>query len=132
LPVLLLVGCTTAVVGPGGGTLIVYSATYASTLEESEYRVHTDYTIATPNDAVIERVSNRTGSFDQRPASVSLRPGEYHVRAQYGGGRFIVVPITVEPGRTTIVDLTGSPLPPGATVTRLPDGTVAGWSVTAE
>ena len=80
--------CTThgpTAVEPGAGDLVVYSATYAQTLEQSEYPAHTNYTIATPNDKVIEHVSNATGTFNSRPARVSLPAGQYHVRAQYNG-----------------------------------------------
>jgi hypothetical protein len=96
------------------GTLIVYSATYPQTLEQSEYPAHTNYTIATPDDKVIEQVTNATGSFNSRPARVSLPPGEYHVRAQYNGGRFVTVPVVIEPNKTTVVDLDGETLAPSA------------------
>jgi hypothetical protein len=132
----LQLGCATTVVPPpagaDAGTLVVYSATYASTLEESEYPAHTDYTVATPNDIVIERVSNRTGSFDKRPASVHLPPGAYHVRAQYSGGSFVTVPVGIETGKTTIVSLDGSPLSSGEKPIRGADGAVIGGQVTQE
>ncbi len=99
---------------PRTGDLLVYSATYPQTLEQSEYPAHTNYTIATPDDKVIEQVTNATGSFNSRPARVSLPPGEYHVRAQYNGGRFVTVPVVIEPNKTTIVDLDGETLAPGA------------------
>jgi hypothetical protein len=89
------------------GELLVYSATYPQTLEQSEYPAHTDYTIATADDHVIERVSNATGTFASRPARVTLPAGEYHVRAQFKGGRFVTVPVVIEPGKTTVVDLDG-------------------------
>lgn len=116
------------------GKLIVYSATYTPTVEQSEYSVHTNYTIATPNDKVIERVDNATGTFNSKPASVALPPGEYHVRAQYDGGGFVVVPVVIEPGKTTIVDLDGEALPQHPDTNpdkvRLPDGHVVGWRAT--
>jgi hypothetical protein len=40
----------------GTGDLVVYSATYTPTVEEGEYPVHTNYTIATPDDEVIKHV----------------------------------------------------------------------------
>jgi hypothetical protein len=112
------------------GSLIVYSAAYAPTLEQSEYPAHTDYTIATPEDKVIGRVKNATGSYGSRPASVSLSPGQYHVRAQYDRGGFVVITVAIEPGKTTVVDLDGEPLPEGSRgvkEVRLPDGSVVGW-----
>ena len=116
------------------GTLVVYSATYASTLEESEYPAHTDYTVATPSDIVMERVSNRTGSFDKRPASVNLPPGEYHVRAQYNCGGFVTIPVVIEAGKITTLSLDGSPIPtddsPAPVPLYGPGGVVIGWRVT--
>jgi hypothetical protein len=123
-------------VSAAAGTLVVYSATYASTLEESEYPAHTDYTVATPSDTVIERVSNRTGSFDRRPASVNLPPGEYHVRAQYNRGGFVTIPVVIETGKVTTLSLDGSPIPPGDSPAPVslygPAGVVIGWRVTRE
>jgi hypothetical protein len=89
------------------GALVVYSATYTSTLEQSEYPTHTNYTIATADDKVIEHVNNAMGSFNSRPVRVSLPAGEYHVRAQCTGGRFVTVSVVIEPNKTTRVDLDG-------------------------
>jgi hypothetical protein len=117
------------------GNLIVYSATYAPTLEQSEYPAHTNYTIATPDDKIIEHVTNATGTFNSRPARVSLPAGQYHVRAQYNGGRFVTIPVTIEPGKTTVIDLDGEPISQGRAtareMVRLPDGQVVGWSATS-
>ena len=122
--------------GAAAGILVVYSATYASTLEESEYPAHTDYTVATPSDTVIERVSNRTGSFDKHPASVKLPSGEYHVRAQYNRGGFVTVSVVIETGKVTTLNLDGSPIPPGDSAASVaihgPDGAVIGWRITGE
>jgi hypothetical protein len=134
------VGCATytapAPASAAAGTLLVYSATYPSTLEESEYPAHTDYTVATSSDTVIERVSNRAGSFDQRPASVNLPPGEYQVRAQYNRGGFVTIPVVIETGKITTLSLDGSPIPPGDSPAPVPlygpGGVVIGWRVTRE
>jgi hypothetical protein len=115
----------------GAGDLLVYSATYPQTLEQSEYPAHTNYKIASADDKVIEHVSNATGTFASVPARVSLPSGEYHVRAQYDGGRFVTVPITIESGKTTVINLDGEALPLGPAATeervRLPDGRVVGY-----
>lgn len=116
------------------GSLIVYSATYAQTLEQSEYPAHTNYTVATTAGQVIEQVANNTGSFGASPAAVQLPCGHYHVRAQYGGGRFVIVPVAIQASKTTVLDLDGEPLPsvrgPTKEAIRLPDGQVAGWRAT--
>ena len=113
------------------GSLIVYSATYPQTLEQSEYAAHTNYTVSTVGDKLIRRVSNNRDSFGASPSIVELPCGNYHVRAQYGDGRFIVVPVPVQADRTTVVDLDGEPLPAGAPGARepirLPGGELAGW-----
>jgi hypothetical protein len=95
----------------GNGKLIVYSVTYAGTVEQSEYPVHTNYTIDTTDDKVIEHVDNRAGSFYSKPATVALSSGKYHIRAQYDRGGFVVVPVVIEAGKTTVVDLESGALP---------------------
>jgi hypothetical protein len=121
------------------GDLVVYSATHAATYAQSEYPVHTDYTISTQDDKLIERVANQTGSFYSSPATVPLVPGEYHVKALAERGGFVIVPVVIEAGRTTVVDLDGEALPQSAAEhagadadaagewVRLPDGHVVGW-----
>jgi hypothetical protein len=129
------------------GSLVVYSATYPQTLEQSEYPAHTNYTVATVSDQVIEQVANNTGSFGASPAAVQLPCGNYHVRAQYGRGRFVIVPVAIQAGKTTVLDLDGDPVPAGGSLTdrsvarravrgpmgqpiRLPGGEIAGWRET--
>ena len=116
------------------GHLVVYSATYAPVVEESEYPVHTDYTVATPDDKPLKRVGNATGPFESYPAKVPLPSGEYHVRAQYEGGGVVVVPVVIEPEKTTVVDLDSEAIPQHAdasNMVRLPDGHVVGWRATS-
>jgi hypothetical protein len=138
----ILAGALLLISTAGTGDLIVYSATYAPTLEQSEYTAHTNYTIATPDDRVIRHVANATGSFASRPARVSLPPGEYHVRAQYEGGRFVTVRIVIEPGQTTVLDLEGEASQQASAtetapatetakeIIRLPNGKAVGWLAT--
>ena len=118
----------------GSGGLVVYSAAYAQTLEQSEYPAHTNYTVATTSDYVIQRVANNTGSFGASPATIELPCGHYHIRAQYGAGRFFVVPVSIQPGKVTTVDLTKEPLLPGIDASRkpirLPTGQIVGWLAT--
>jgi len=128
------IGSPTAQSGSGQGDLVVYSATFAPTLEEGEYPAHTDYTITTVGDRLLEHVTNRTGSFDKHPATISLESGEYRVRAQYARGGFAVIPVMIEPGKTTTVDLDGAAQPQGisadpAAPIRLPNGDVIGWQI---
>jgi hypothetical protein len=128
------VGPEPPLAGRGTGKIVVYSATYAPVVEQSEYPIHTDYTIATLDGRLIERVSNATGSFSSYPAKVSLPAGEYHVRAQYDRGGFVIVPVVIAANKTTVVDLDGEVLPQGRDTgpgkVRLPDGHVVGWQAT--
>jgi hypothetical protein len=117
---------------PGtGGVLVVYSAPRVGAYAQSEYPVYTDYTIYSHDDKVVQRVDNRAGSFYQNPATVSLRPGEYRVKALAGRGGFVVVPVIIEEGKTTVVDLDGTAVPQDSKVegqwVRLPDGHIVGW-----
>jgi hypothetical protein len=113
------------------GNLVVYSAHRVTTYAQSEYPVHTDYTIYNLGGKVIERVANTAGSFNQDPATVRLPPGEYRVKALLERGGQVIVPVIVERGRTTIVDLDGTAFPQDANAqgrwVRLPDGHVVGW-----
>jgi hypothetical protein len=113
------------------GLLVVYSATYVPTSEQSEYPVYSDYTITTMHGEVIERVANGTGPFKGYPAKVTLASGEYHIRAQYDRGGLIDFPVVIEPGKITTVNLDNEPLrTAGAFVCepiRLPGGRAVGW-----
>jgi len=93
------------------GMLVVYSASHAGTYGQSEYPVHTDYTISRRDGGIVQRVENRAGSFYQYPATVSLRPGEYQVKALAERGGWVVVPIIIEAGKTTVVNLDGTAVP---------------------
>lgn len=109
--------------------LQVYSATYASSIEQSEYPVHTGYTIETGRG--VEHVRNLSGPFNAFPARVPLSPGRYRIKAQYDGGRFVVFPVDIEQDTLTTVNLNNETLQPGADPTRepvrLPDGREVGW-----
>jgi hypothetical protein len=121
---------------PVSGALVVYSATFPPTSEQSEYPVHTDYTIAETNGPAVERVRNRTGAFGADPQKVTLAVGRYQVRAQYLGGQFVVVPVLIEAGKTTVIGLDGRPPPRGSNAGQqpigLPNGSVVGWTATGD
>jgi hypothetical protein len=113
------------------GDLLVYSALRVGTYAQSEYPVHTDYVISTQDDRIIERVANQAGSFDANPARVPLAPGKYHVKALVERGGYVIVPVVVEAGKTTVVALDGEALSQNLAanddLVRLPDGRVVGW-----
>jgi hypothetical protein len=113
---------------------VVYTTTYPQTAEQSEYPAHTNYTISRTDGGVIAHVANNTGPFGTFPSAVGLPCGNYDVRAQYGSGRFVVVPVAVGPGKTTVIDLTDEPVALGVGSVRepirLPSGQVVGWQAT--
>jgi hypothetical protein len=116
---------------PFVGGLKVYSASHPSAYAQSEYPVHTDYTIYGPDDKVVQRIDNRAGMFGQDPAVVPLRPGPYRVKALEQAGGWVLVPVVIEEGRTTVVDLDGTAVPQDSQAqgkwVRLPDGHIVGW-----
>lgn len=130
-PIALVTESTRPITSGGTGNLLVYSATYAPTIEQSEYPVHSNYTISTAADKITQRVTNLSGAFAASPATITLPSGEYHIRAQYDHGSFVVVPLRIESGVTTIVDLNHELMPSDGALTRepirLPSGRVVGW-----
>jgi hypothetical protein len=90
------------------GDLVVYSAPRVSWYAQAEYPAYTDYTIYTSTDKVLREIDNSTGSFSGYPAKVALMPGEYHVKALAAGGGWVIVPVIIEAGESTVVNLDGS------------------------
>ena len=111
--------------GEAQGELVVYSPSRVSVVDQSEYPVHTPYTIYSLNDQVVKRVRNVSGLFNREPERVSLPQGSYRVKALNTGPGEVIVTVIISSGKTTVVDLDGSALPQdkqGHWV-RLPDGT---------
>ncbi|HUI61301.1 MAG TPA: hypothetical protein VLX90_13820 [Steroidobacteraceae bacterium] len=117
---------TRAATGDSDGTLLVYSATRVTTSDDSEYPVHTPYTIYGRSEQVVRRIENTSGLFSKDPQTVSLKPGEYRIKALAAGAGYVVIPVIIESQRTTVVDLDGSALPQGSRSCRNGDGG-AGW-----
>ncbi len=151
----LLSGCSTPTllpvrVGPdpsaalnGGadGKLRVFSQT-----EEQDnvgfqfsYAQRTDYEICDASGRRIKNVAdNNKGNFGAVPRAVALPPGTYRVKAMaaVGEGELVIVPVVIEPGRTTDVHLNGHWKPPLNTpdseLVRMPAGFPIGWRAAAE
>ena len=97
---------------------------------------HSGYRVYSPDGRLLRYVDNRAsgaGFTTGDPAAVSLEPGHYTVvaREQNSGG--VSVPVIIEAGKRTTVRLDGSKPDPangigGASVVRLPDGMIVGWS----
>jgi hypothetical protein len=113
---------------------MVYSATRVTATDDSEYPVHTPYTIYGPDNKVLQDVSNTAGLFSQAPSTVSLQPGRYRVKALAADAGYVIVPVVIVSHRTTIVDLDGTALrnediaqtTDAAHLVRLPNGRVIG------
>lgn len=90
------------------GDLVVYSAPRVSGYAQAEYPAYTNYSIYTQDGKLLSRIDNSTGSFNGYPARVTLRPGEYRVKALQAGGRYAIVPVIIEAGETTVVSLDGT------------------------
>jgi hypothetical protein len=90
------------------GDLVVYSAPRVSWYAQAEYPAYTDYAIYTRDGQLLRNIDNSTGSFNGYPARVTLRPGEYRVKALAAGGRYTIVPVIIRAGETTVVSLDGA------------------------
>jgi hypothetical protein len=90
---------------PQEGELVVFSGTRSSVVEQSEYPIHTDYTLMDDSGRELRRVPNSTGLFGGNPVVVPLPTGSYKVRAQNADGRWVIVPVVIESGQRTVVDL---------------------------
>jgi len=116
---------------PRDGELVVYSARHSSTVGQSEYPQHTDYGIRGPGADAFHPVANQAGLFAQDPAPLKLVPGEYRVKALVEGGGYVVVPVIIEAGKRTVVDLVGTVMPQNPASdshwVKLRDGQVVGW-----
>lgn len=87
------------------GELVVYSGTRASVVEQSEYPIHTDYVLMDSGGKVLRRVENTTGSFGAHPVVLLLATGAYRVKAQDQDGHYVIVPVVIEAGQRTVVNL---------------------------
>ncbi len=153
LAVSLLSGClsaptsrlVTAPVGPigganrmnissGPGELIVFTQTEDINDGGISYSRHTPYSIENETGQTVKEVTNRAGSTDQTPTTVSIASGSYVVRARADGFGLVAVPIQVAPNQLTAVYLDRTTRPKGLSIpegqeVRLPDGRLVGRKV---
>ena len=133
------------------GRLEVYSARQTEPLAENlgewewEYGIgdialadglaRTGYIIRTENGRAFKYVPNVKSPTDPEPTLVTLPPGRYQVEAQAeeadGKRVTVVLPVLIDPGKTTVAHLSGHWKPKAqfseSDVVRLPDGQIAGW-----
>jgi hypothetical protein len=88
------------------GTLKVFSTTEQRPDGDDTYRYpHTDYEIYKRNGTLFKRVDNGWTQLDETPTAVTLLKGRYFVQAQSETAGLIRVPVVIQTGRTTVVDL---------------------------
>jgi len=86
-------------------SLKVYSLRGIYNDEGVNYHPHTDYTIYSGDGERVKEVKNKIYPYSEEPASVSLAAGRYTVEALAKGYERVRVPVIVEAGRATSVDL---------------------------
>jgi hypothetical protein len=115
----------------GNGQLVVYSALEVANPVGSDFPTHAGYEIDDAEGKLLLRVDNRSGSFYQSPAAVSLAPGKYLVKAPASNYGVVTVPVVIKESETTTLDLQATHFrqhkPTGAGQwVRLPTGEVIG------
>lgn len=92
---------------------------------------HADYTIYNRQGALIKRVSNSVGRYEEEPPLVALPAGKYVVRTESRDYQRVNAPVIIKPGQTTRLHLDDNWLPPLGTpyaeLVRTPNGRPVGW-----
>jgi len=113
------------------GCLVVYSATDQKNDGDVSYFYHTGYTIYTMDGKVLQNVANHISVHDENPERVLLPVGTYKVEAESDKDGTVIVPVVIQGGRTTKVNLESSsninnPKTADAAV-KTPSGQIIGW-----
>jgi len=88
------------------GYLVVYTALIEPKINpDTMFYPHTGYAIYDRHGAFYETVRNHLGAWDENPDTVSLPCGQYTVKAESEFAGDVEVPVIIECGRTTVVDL---------------------------
>lgn len=118
------------------GQLKVYSMSYIGSVDgDIERYVHSQYTVYEPDGNKVRSVPNQTGVYNGDPDLVALPVGSYRVKAEGYGVGWVSVPVVIERGRTTVVDLNDewwSDHPLADRAVTLPNGSVIGAEVKGE
>jgi len=139
---LLLAGCASRplvlneAVGPlsfkadqSRGALIVYSDNELPP-HEASFGPRSNYKLYTAAGEFLRTVRNGTGSSSRDPVMLDLPVGRYAVTARAPKFGLVTVPIVIQGGRTTVVDLTQDALAHATAANgdwvRLPNGEVIG------
>jgi len=134
---------TVAPVGPGltsrsvsgaAGYLKVFTATHQVDVDfEAYFHPHAGYRVEDNAGRTVKFVPNHSSDEDEAPDVVGLPPGRYNVVGESTWYGIVTVPVVIEQGKTTMVQLDGR-WHGGAhddSLVHLPDGETIGWSVPA-
>lgn len=114
----------------GNGQLEVFSALSGRTAgNDPSWRQHSDYFIFNSQGRRVKHVMNAPGYYSTLPRLVTLRAGDYTVKARAKGALWTSVPVVIKPDEITRVHLDGNwePGAPGAEVVMAPEGYPVGW-----
>jgi hypothetical protein len=112
------------------GTLVVYTETQPFD-GDSDYPVHSAYSVLTPEGIVVKEVPNHRHYLDREPTPVTLPVGQYNVATRKGArhGPMLLVAV-IQAGLTTVIDLNEEVFPvrtaQGEQWVRLPSGQIIG------
>lgn len=113
-----------------GGSLIVYSDVQSAPSDQPFDTPHSGYLLYTAEGRLLQRVNNRKSFFSYDPATLELPVGRYRVTARAANFGFVSVPVVIQEGLTTVVDLNQDVLPrrlaANGSWVRLPTGQAIG------
>jgi hypothetical protein len=87
------------------GVLIVYSATEESNDGGVPYHAHSSYAIYTSDGKLFKKVENHVSPNDEVPEIVTLPVGVYMIEARSEKDGYVRVPVAINEGRRTILNL---------------------------
>lgn len=87
------------------GTLVVYTETSTYESGGSYYYPYRPYEILNSSKERVKYVPNHLSNTDENPTKITLAPGTYLIRPEMSGGKQHDFWITIESGKTTIVDI---------------------------
>ena len=115
---------------PPKGDLQVFTETEEYYEDEMSWFPHTDYEIYTAAGKRLKRVWNHHDHEDEFPATVTLPPGKYIVKASAEFYGLVSVPVIIKPNETTTVILQPGWRPGNVARTdlvQMPNGYFVGW-----
>ena len=111
------------------GTLVVYTETQPFE-GDSDYPVHSAYSVSTPEGVVVKEIPNHSHYLDREPTPVSLPVGQYSVAARGARHGPVSLVAVIQAGHTTVIDLNEEVFPvrtaQGEQWVRLPSGQIIG------